>query len=247
LRTALCPFAIVLIGSLMAYTALAAEGSSGSRGEGKGSAAPAQAGGDRSSAGGGKEGAKGDSHPSRGDDNKGEKSGASDRGETPKDTGPSAPAAKDSSSVEPSFEPSRRLDKSKNRLGGDNATVKPNLSRRLSPRPQPQPPNIIRNAIGVTLPARENAERRDVAHPSPAAPQAPPAAPSAIPGGAAARLGATEKTNHPIPSPVVAPPAAGRGAINGTSMTRRSVGPPRIGGPTASAAGVNGTTIRPKR
>jgi hypothetical protein len=256
LRTGLYLLALVLIGTLAVRTVFAGEAASrghgdgsgsAARGDGKGSPPPAGESGDRPSSGGhsGEGAAKGDAQPSSSDDHKGQKSGASDRGETPKDTGPSAPPAKDSISAEPSFEPSRRLDKSKSKIGGDNAAARPNFSRRLSPRPQPQPPNSVRNAIGVTLPAHENVERRDSAHPSSTITHPPVAAPVA-PGNVTGRLGKTEGASHPISNPVVTPPAANRGAINGTGLTRHNVGPPRIGGPTASVAGVNGTTIRPK-
>jgi hypothetical protein len=250
LRTGLCLLALVLIGTLAPRAVFAAEATSGAHGDGKGSAAHGDGkgwGAPADSSGHGEEGgAKGDAHPSHGDDNKAEKSSASDRGETAKDVGPSAQPAKGSSSPGPYFAPSRRLDKREGTPGQAKAMahpVKPNLSRRLSR--VPQPPNLVRNAIGVPLPPRENTERRDSAHPSPAVSH-PPAAASVVPGNVTGRLGKTEGVNHPVANPILTPPAANRGAINGAGVMRHSVGPPRIGGPTASVAGVNGTTIRPK-
>jgi hypothetical protein len=249
LRTGLCLLALVLIGTGAPRAVFAAEATSGAHGDGKGSAARGDSkglGAPPDSGGHGEEGgAKGDAHPSHGDDNKAEKSGASDRGETAK-TQP----AKGSSSPEPYFAPSRRLDKRKDTPGQANAMahtahpVRPNLSRRLSRVPQPS--NPVRNAIGVPLTPHENTERRDGAQPPPAISH-PPAAASVVPGNVTGRVGKSEGVNHPIANPVVTPPTANRGAINGTGMTRHNVGPPRIGGPTASVAGVNGTAIRPKQ
>jgi hypothetical protein len=256
LRTVLCLLALVLIGTSAARMAFAAEAASGAHGdnkgsaahgEGKGSAPPTGESGDRPPPGnGGKDGAKGDVRPAHGDDNKDQNSSPSDHGETVKDASPSARPAKDFGSTEPYFQPSRRLDKRRNKAGEGNATAqpaKPNPSRRLSR--VPQPPNPVRNAIGVPLPPHENAERRDSPHPLPGVPHTPGVAPI-IPGNVAGRLGKTEGVNHPISNPAVTPPAANRGAINGTGVTRHSVGPPRIGGPTASVTGINGTTIRTK-
>jgi hypothetical protein len=255
--TGLCLLVLVLIGTVAAHTVFAEEAASGAHGDGKGSAAhgdgkgsaaPAPERGDpASSRGHGEEGGvKGEPRPSRSDDNKGQKSGASDRGETAKDVGPSAEPAKGSSSPEPYYAPSRRLDKRKGTPGQANApahAVKPSLSRRLSRVPQPS--NPVRNAIGVPLTPHENTEQRDSAHPPPAISH-PPAAASVVPGNVSGRVGKSEGVNHPISNPVVTPPANG-GAINGTGVTRHNVGPPRIGGPTASVAGVNGTAIRPKQ
>jgi hypothetical protein len=258
LRTGLCLLVLMLIGTVAADTVFAEEAASGAHGDGKGSvthgdgegfAAPAAERADpASSRGHGEEGgAKGEARPSRSDDNKGQKSGGSDRGETAKDLGPSAEPAKGSSSPEPYYAPSRRLDKRNGTPGQANATahaVKPSLSRRLSRVPQPS--NPIRNAIGVPLTPPENAERRDGAQ-SPPAISHPPAAASIVPGNVTGRVGKSEGVNHPIANPVVTPSTANRGAINGTGVTRHNVGAPRIGGPTASAAGVNGTAIRPKQ
>jgi hypothetical protein len=246
LRTSPCAWAIVLIGALAVGTAFAEEAASGAHGgDAKASAAPAEASGDKSSSkGSGGEGAKGDAQPSHGDDGKGHQSGSTEPSGTAKDAGPSVQTGKDLSNADLHAEPARRLDKGKK--PGDNATLqsqsKQGPSRRLSP--VPQAPSPVRNAIGVIVPAPNHAEPHDAVHQTPAAPHAPVATTPAVPGSATARLGKPELTNHPTPNPVVTPPAANRGAINGTSITPRNVGPPRIGGPTASATGVNGTTIR---
>jgi hypothetical protein len=256
LRTGLCLLALVLIGTVAAGTVFAEEAASGAHsdgkgsaahGDGKGSAAPAGERGDGASSRGHGEGggAKGDAQTSPGDDNKGQKSGASDRAKTAKDAGPSE-SAKGSRSPEPYFPPPRRLDKRKGTPGQDNATAhsaKPNLNRRLSR--VPQPPDPVRNAIRAPLPPHENTEQRDDAHPSPAVPH-PPAAAPVVPGNVTGRLGKTEGVNQPISNPVLPPPAANRGAINGTGVTHHNIGPPRIGGPTASVVSVNGTAIVPK-
>jgi hypothetical protein len=247
LKTALCASAILLVGALLVRTAFAEEASSGAHGgDAKGSTAPAEASGDKSSSkGAAGEGAKGEPHPSQGDGGKNHQSGSADRGEPTKEAAPSVQTGKDSSNADVHVEPMRRLDKKKDKPGENNAAFqsKLGLSRRLSP--VPQAPNPVRNSIGVVVPAREHAEPHDGVHPPPATPHAPPAATSVVPN-TTARLSKPELTNHPIPNPVITPSVANRGAINGTSVTHRNVGPPRIGGPTASAAGINGTTIRAK-
>ena len=171
LRTALCASAILLVGTLLVRTAFAEEASSGAHGDGKGSAAPAEASGDKSSSqGAAGEGAKAEPHPSRGDDGKTHQGGPADHGETPKDSGPSIQTGKDSSNADLHVEPLRRLDKTKSKPGGDNATLqnKQGFSRRLSP--VPQAPNPVRNAIGVVVPAPAHVELHDAAHPPPVAP-----------------------------------------------------------------------------
>jgi hypothetical protein len=247
LKTALCASAILLVGALLVRTAFAEEASSGAHsGDAKGSTAPAEASGDKSSSkGAAGEGAKGEPHPSQGDGGKNHQSGSADHGEPTKEAAPSVQTGKDSSNADVHVEPMRRLDKKKDKPGENNAAFqsKLGLSRRLSP--VPQAPNPVRNSIGVVVPAREHAEPHDGVHPPPATPHAPPAVTSVVPN-TTARLSKPELTNHPIPNPVITPSVANRGAINGTSVTHRNVGPPRIGGPTASAAGINGTTIRAK-
>lgn len=246
LRTTLCASAILLIGVLAVCPAFAEEGSSGAHGgDGKGSTAPAEASGDKSSSkGAAGEGAKGEPHPSQGDDGKNHQSGSADHGEPAKDAGPSVQTGKDSSNAGLHVEPTRRLDKTKSKPGGDNATLqnKQGFNRRLSP--VPQAPNPVRNAIGVVVPAPAHVELHDAAHPPPGAPRAPAATP--VVPNTSAPLGKPGMTNHPIANPVITPPVANRGAINGTGVTQRNVGPARIGGPTGSVAGINGTTIRAK-
>ena len=157
---------------------------------------------------------------------------------------PRSKPEKISSNADVHVEPMRRLDKTKSKPGGDNATLqnKQGFSRRLSP--VPQAPNPVRNAIGVVVPAPAHVELHDAVHPPPVAPRAPAATP--VVPNTTAPLGKPGMTNHPIANPVITPPVANRGAINGTGVTQRNVGPPRIGGPTASVAGINGTTIRAK-
>jgi hypothetical protein len=247
LRTVLFASAMLLIGALVVCPAFAEEGSSGAHGgDGKGSAAAAEASGDKSSSkGAAGEGAKGEPHPSQGDDVKTHQSGSADHGEPAKDAGPSVQTGKDSSNADLHVEPLRRLDKTKSKPGGDNATLqnKQGISRRLSP--VPQAPNPVRNAIGVVVPPPAHVELHDAAHPPPVGPRAPAATP--VVPNATAPLGKSGMTTHPIANPAITPPVANRGAINGTGVTQhRNVGPPRIGGPTASAAGINGTTIRAK-
>ena len=234
---------MLLIGVLALCPAFAEDGSSGAHGgDGKGSAAPAEASGDKSSSkGAAGEGAKGEPHPSQGDDGRNHQSGSADHGEPAKDADPSVQTGKDSNDSDLHVEPLRRLDKTKSKPGGDKATLKnkQGFSRRLSP--VPQAPNPVRNAIGVVVPAPAHVELHDAVHP----PLVPPHAPAATPvvPNTTAPLGKPGMTNHPIATPVITPPGANRGAINGTGVTQRNVGPPRIGGPTGSVAGINGTTI----
>jgi hypothetical protein len=245
LRTALCASAILLVGALLVRTAFAEEASSGAHGDGKGSAPPAEASGDKSSSqGAAGEGAKAEPHPSHGDDGKTHQGSPADHDEAPKDSGPSIQTGKDSSNADLHVEPPRRLDKTKSKPGGDNATLqnKQGISRRLSP--VPQAPNPVRNAIGVVVPAPAHVELHDAAHPPPVGLRAPAVTP--VVPNTTAPLGKPGMTNHPVPNLVITPSVANRGAINGTSVTHRNVGPPRIGGPTVSAAGINGTTIRAK-
>ena len=174
LRTALCASAILLVGALLVRTAFAEEASSGAHGDGKGSAPPAEASGDKSSSqGAAGEGAKAEPHPSHGDDGKTHQGSPADHGEAPKDSGPSIQTGKDSSNADLHVEPLRRLDKTKSKPGGDNATLqnKQGISRRLSP--VPQAPNPVRNAIGVVVPAPAHVELHDAAHPPPVALRAP--------------------------------------------------------------------------
>jgi hypothetical protein len=245
LGTGLCASAILLIGALaMPTAAFAEEASSGAHGgDSKGSSAPAEAGGDKSSAkGAGGEGAKGEPHPSHADDGKNQQSGSAEHGGPAKDSGPSVQPGKDSSNVDVPAEPARRLDKTKNKPGENNASQsKPGPSRRLSP----QAPNPVRNAIGVVVPPPVHVEQHDSARPTLGAPHPPSAVTPVVPN-AAPRLAKPDATSHPASNPMTTPPVANRGAINGTSVTNHNVGPPRIGGPTASAAGINGTTIRAK-
>ena len=89
-------------------------------------------------------------------------------------------------------------------------------ARRLSP--VPQAPNPVRNAIGVVVPAPAHVELHDAAHPPPVAPRAPAATP--VVPNTTAPLGKPGMTNHPIANPVITPPVANRGAINGTGVTQ---------------------------
>ena len=247
LGTVLCAPAILLIGALvMPTSAFAAEASSGGHGgDSKGSSAPAEAsGGKASSKGAGGEGAKGEARPSHGDDGKNQQGGSAEHSGPAKDGGPSVQTGKDSSNLDVPAEPSRRLDKTKNKPGENNTIQsKQGPSRRLSPAPQA--PNPVRNAIGVVVPPPVHVEPHDSAHPPPAVPH-PPSAMTPVVPNAAPRVAKPDVTSHATPNPTISPPVANRGAINGTSVTQHNVGPPRIGGPTASAAGINGTTIRAK-
>jgi hypothetical protein len=244
LGSALCASAILLIGTLVMPTAaFAEEASSGAHGgDSKGSSAHTEASGDKaSSKGAGGEGAKGEPHPSHGDDGKNQQGGSAERGGPAKDGGPSVQTGKDSTNVDLPAEPSRRLDKTKNKPGENNAIQsKQGPTRRLSPAPQA--PNPVRNAIGAAVPPPVHVEPHDSAHPPPAVPHPPSAVTPAFPN-ATVRSAKPDVTGHPAPNPTIAPPVANRGAINGTGVTQHNVGPPRVGGPTASA-GINGTTIR---
>jgi hypothetical protein len=236
----------MLVAGLMVGAAYAAEGSAAAHGDGKGSAAPVEGGDHASSKGAASEGAnggaKGEAHPPSGGEGKGPPAVSSERGETPKDTAPSMQNGKDAADTNVHVEPVRRVLDKKNKPGENNPASRPpgvpTLTRRLSPPPAP-----LRNSIGVAVPAPARAEP----HSPTAAPRQPSATASPGPGNVSARPPAKpEVPNHPMASPIVTPPAANRGAINGTGMVRRNVGPPRIGGPTASVVGVNGTTIRSK-
>jgi hypothetical protein len=237
----------MLIATLAVGTAYAAEGSAAAHGDGKSSAAPAEGGDHASSKGAGGEGAnggaKGEAHPPSGGEGKGPPAGSSERNETPKDTAPSIENGKDAADTNLHVEPVRRVLDKKNKPGENNPASRPPgvpaLTRRLSPPSAP-----LRNSIGVAVPAPARAEPHP---PTAAAPRLPSATTSPGPGNLSARpLAKPEIPNHPMASPIVTPPAANRGAINGTGVVRRNVGPPRIGGPTASVAGINGTTIRSK-
>ena len=247
LGTALCASAILLIGAVvMPAAALAEQASSGAHGgDSKGSSAPAEASGDKaSSKGGGGEGAKGEPHPSHGNDGKNQQGGSAEHGGQAKDAGPSVQTGKGSSNVDVPVEPSRRLDKTKNKPGENNAIQnKQGPSRRLSAAPQA--PNPVRNAIGVVVPPPVHVEPHLGAHPPPGAPHPPSAVTPVVPN-ANTRSAKPDVTGHTAPNPTVTPPVANRGAINGTSVAHHNVVPPRIGGPAASAAGINGTTIRAK-
>jgi hypothetical protein len=246
LRSALCASAILLVGVLDVSAAFAEDASSGAHGgDSKGSSAPAEASGDKAPSKGARgDGAEGETHRSRGDNGKNQQGGWAERGGPTKDGWPSVQTGKDSSNVDVPVEPLRRLDKAKDKPAEINPIQrKQGPSRRLSPAPQA--PNPVRNAIGVIVPPPADAEPHDTAHPQPAVPHPPSAATPAVPN-ATVRLAKPDVTSHPAPNPMIAPPIANRGAINGTSVTQHNQGPPRIGGPAASAAGINGTTIRAK-
>jgi hypothetical protein len=103
----------------------------------------------------------------------------------------------------------------------------------------------VRNAVGVTLQKHDSAERHNGANPDRAAVR---------PGPAIAKTGVTERSTpggsvERVPviiKPIVAPPAASHGPINGTTMVHQSASSARIGGPSPVGVGINGTTIRPK-
>ena len=158
---------------------------------------------------------------------------------------PSVQSGKDAGDTNIHVEPVRRVLDKKNKPGENNPASRapgvPALTRRLSPPPQ----TPVRNSIGVAVPAP--AQPREGTHLPTAVPHLPSATTPLGPGNVSARpLAKPDVPNHPMASPIVTPPGANRGAINGTGVTRRNVGPPRIGGPTASVAGINGTAIRSK-
>jgi hypothetical protein len=246
IRTAIAPFAAVLIG-VLAVGATYAEEASGAHGDGKASAAPAESGDHASAKGAGGEGAKGEarpspSHPSP-SDGQGPQGGTNER---EKDGAPATQTGKDSTNVDTHVEPARRLDQ---RIKpGENPPPRvpgaQGLTRRLSPLPQA--PNPVRNSIGVVVPALPRVEPpREGTHLPTVAPRLPSATTPLGSGNALAHPAKPEFANRPA-SPIVMAPAVNRGAINGTSVTRHNVGPARVGGPAASVAGINGTAIRSK-
>jgi hypothetical protein len=239
----------MLVATLAVGAACAAEGSSAAHGDGKSSAAPAEGGDHASSKGAGGEGAnggaKGEAHPSSGGDGKSPQAGSAGGSEPAKDAAPSVQSGKDAGDTNIHVEPVRRVLDKKNKPGENNPASRapgvPALTRRLSPPPQ----TPVRNSIGVAVPAP--AQPREGTHLPTAVPHLPSATTPLGPGNVSARpLAKPDVPNHPMASPIVTPPGANRGAINGTGVTRRNVGPPRIGGPTASVAGINGTAIRSK-
>jgi hypothetical protein len=252
IRTAIVPFAAMLIGGLAIGTAYAEEGASGAHGDGKASVAPAESGDHASAKGAGGEGAKGEAHPSPDrpspsrpspSDGKGPQGGTNER---EKDGAPAAQTGKDSTDVDTHVEPVRRLDQ-RNKPGENPPPRAPGaqgLTRRLSPLPQA--PNPVRNSIGVVVPAPARVEPpHEGTHLPTVAPRQPSATTPLGSGNALAHPAKPEFANRPT-SPIVTAPAVNRGAINGTGVTRHNVGPPRIGGPAASVAGINGTAIRSK-
>jgi hypothetical protein len=241
----------MLVASLAAGAAYAAEGSAAAHGDGKGSAAPAEGGDHASSKGaageGANGGAKGEAHPPSGGEGKAPPAGSGERSETPKDTAPSIQNGKDGADTNFHVEPVRRVLDKKNKPGENNPVSRPPGVPAFTRRLSPPPPAPLRNSIGVAIPAPARIEPREGPHLPTAVPRLPSATTSPGPGNLAARpLARPELPNHPMASPIVTPPAANRGAINGTGVVRRNVGPPRIGGPTASVAGINGTAIRSK-
>ena len=239
----------MLVATLAVGAACAAEASSAAHGDGKSSAAPAEGGDHASSKGAGGEGAnggaKGEAHPSSGGDGKNPQAGSAG-GANRRRMPPHRSRAEKTPAIPISMSSPCAvfLDK-KNKPGENNPASRapgvPALTRRLSPPPQ----TPVRNSIGVAVPAP--AQPREGTHLPTAVPHLPSATTPLGPGNVSARpLAKPDVPNHPMASPLVTPPGANRGAINGTGVTRRNVGPPRIGGPTASVAGINGTAIRSK-
>jgi hypothetical protein len=97
-------------------------------------------------------------------------------------------------------------------------------------RPEPSA-GVVRNVIGVKVPARENPSRLNI----------PISAHTAVAG----RTG-NAAVAAPNVKPFVRPTAPNSGAINGTTPIRRGSGPSSIGGSGRAVAGINGTAIRPK-
>jgi hypothetical protein len=242
----LSPFAALIIGALAAGPALAEEGSSAPHGDGKGSAPPAESGEHASAKGSGGEGGKGETHRSSGGEGKSPQNGSNEHSEPAKDAAPPAQTGKDGANIEPGVEPVRRLDK-KNKPGENSAPRAPGAQG--PPRqslPLPQPPNPVHNSIGVVVPAPIHAGPSEGTHLPTVAPRPPSATAPVPPGNVTGVPGKPALANPSTAKPVIAPPVASRGAINGTNVTRHNVGPSRIGGPSASVAGINGTAIRSK-
>jgi hypothetical protein len=105
----------------------------------------------------------------------------------------------------------------------------------------------VRNAVGVTLQKYDSAEQHNGVNPGrvavPHGPAVPKTAITERPSGAPE--GPIERPPL-IAKPIVAPPAATHGPINGTGMVHRSASSSGIGGRSTTAVGINGTTIRPK-
>jgi hypothetical protein len=258
LQVCLSLAAIALLGALAIPPVLAEEAGSAEHGDSQ-SATSGQSGGARSPAGDDKAGgttqsdttAKDASKDTSRDTNKDSSKGANT----------TAPAGNNASdidtriSVQPRH-PGARFgrDDIRNKVGSPAAR---NLLRRTFSPPR-APAAVMRNAVGVRVTPRDNAER-GLAHPnavgaargptsgpSLGAVRNSPAATTIIPGAVGSRITSFDH-RAPTASPAVTAPAVNHGAINGTGVVRRNFGSAQIGGPKVSTAGINGTAIKPKR
>ena len=149
--------AIVLLGALMMRPGFAEDAGSGAHGDGKAStsgesnAARAPSGED---AGGGA--TKPQPHAPRGEDGKAH-DGPPASNETVKDANPPVPGGTEMGAIDTSIAPSRRLDK-KSKIGEGKSAIESlatrNLHRRMLSVPRPPHP-VVRNAIGVPIPAAQ--------------------------------------------------------------------------------------------
>ena len=195
------------------------------------------------------EAAKGD-HGSKGDHGKGE-------GPTGRDANSPQPKAGESDRVDTHIDAhidsdTRRLPLRRDDDRGQRAKTKsfPDSNARLHhPPAAPVSGPVVRNSIGVALPAREA-----VAHPNgpaaaqpPPVTQAPPASLAVAPIATPKAVGVGTNRTHASATPSITVPIAHGSAISGTGLAHHGTGPSQIGGPAKSVAVINGTAIKPRR
>jgi hypothetical protein len=174
-----------------------------------------------------------------------------------KDVNTAAPAAGNANDIDTRISVQPRHLGARPDKGGAKNTIAPPLLRNsrtfLAPR-APRP--LLRNAVGVRVTPRDNAERGFVrpnfvgpsrglsSGSSVNAARNSPAGTTVLPGTIGSRVTSFDRR---APGTIPIATAPNRGAINGTGVTRRNLGPSQIGGPKVSSTGINGTAIKPRR